>query len=688
MCEGQDTHKEDAIIWTTLDEQAVSESRGLALDLLKVAGSGHPGITLSMMPLIYLLYAKILRFNPSDPNWIGRDYFVLSCGHASLAQYIQLHLAGFDLSIDDLMQFRQLDSNTPGHPEYGVTPGVELSSGPLGQGFAMSVGIALANKYHTQLMGNREIFRRNVFVLVSDGDTQEGIFAESASLANLYKLDNLIVFYDSNQITIDGSTALSTNDEVRSRMESKGWDVQLIRPQPSGDLDPTAVWLATLNAIKTNRPSLIILESTIGWPAPESKGTSKIHGNLMSIKESDQTQEILHYSKQKTLGFSANVKTDAVARVEKNRKNCANFDRLQLEWFRKNVHKFEIWQNLQSKSHISKAKIPRVSEGIQKISTRKMNGVILKEIKSDRFGCMGGSADLTESNSLTLENLFLETVNEEIPGDNFTFGVREHAMSAIINGFGVAGRTIPYCATYLVFSDYQKPAIRMAALMNLFVTYVWTHDSVAIGADGPTHQPIDQLPMLRAIPNFAVIRPADANELSSTWECILEKQKPTGLVLSRQDLPVIDSELITKESVSKGAYILQDSFDPDNPDVIIIATGSEVSVALDFHAKVNSEEIGIRVVSMPCMEWFDLQSREYQEKVLPSYCENRISLEAASTFGWDRYVGLKGIKIGIDQFGASGDGSMLMSRLGISLKGLENGLNKLLNTEIRIFDNQ
>jgi transketolase len=284
--------------------------------------------------------------------------------------------------------------------------------------------------------------------------------------------------------------------------------------------------------------------------------------------------------------------------------------------------------------------------------------------------------------------LFLETVNEEIPGDNFTFGVREHAMSAIINGFGVAGRTIPYCATYLVFSDYQKPAIRMAALMNLFVTYVWTHDSVAIGADGPTHQPIDQLPMLRAIPNFAVIRPADANELSSTWECILEKQKPTGLVLSRQDLPVIDSELITKESVSKGAYILQDSFDPDNPDVIIIATGSEVSVALDFHAKVNSEEIGIRVVSMPCMEWFDLQSREYQEKVLPSYCENRISLEAASTFGWDRYVGLKGIKIGIDQFGASGDGSMLMSRLGISLKGLENGLNKLLNTEIRIFDNQ
>lgn len=686
MYGGQDIHKEEAIIWTIDDEQAVSESRGLALDLLKIAGSGHPGITLSMMPLLHLLYAKILKFNPSDPNWTGRDYFVLSCGHASLAQYIQLHLAGFDLSIDDLTKFRQLDSKTPGHPEYGLTPGVELSSGPLGQGFAMSVGIALANKYHTRLMGNTEFFRRNVFVLVSDGDTQEGIFAESASLANLYQLDNLIVFYDSNQITIDGSTALSTNDEVKTRMESNGWDVQVIKPKPSGDLDPTAVWRATLKAIKTNQPSLIILESTIGWPAPDSKGTSRIHGNLLSAEESDKTQELLNYSRQKELGFSAGVIENALTRSEKKQKFCVDFDRYRLEWFSKNSQKLEVWQNMQDRNHVSKTYIPRVPKGIENISTRKMNGIILKEIKANRFGCMGGSADLTESNSLPLENLFLETVDLEIPGDNFTFGVREHAMSAIINGFGVAGQTIPYCATYLVFSDYQKPAIRMAALMDIFVTYIWTHDSVAIGADGPTHQPIEQLSMMRAIPNFAVIRPADANELSLTWECILEKQKPTGLVLSRQDLPVIHSDLITKENVSKGAYILENSFDPNNPDVIIIATGSEVCVALAFHKKVNSGQIGIRVVSMPCVEWFELQPREYQEKVLPSNCENRISLEAGSTFGWDRYVGLKGVKLGIDQFGASGDGNMLMSKLGISPKGLEKGLNKLLNIEIRTFD--
>ena len=686
MYEGQGTRKEETI-WTSVDEQAVSESRGLALDLLKIAGSGHPGITLSMMPLIYLLYAKILKFNPSDPNWSGRDYFVLSCGHASLAQYIQLHLAGFDLSVDDLLQFRQLGSKTPGHPEYGVTPGVELSSGPLGQGFAMSTGIALANKYQTQLMGNHEFFRRNVFVLVSDGDTQEGIFTESASLANLYQLDNLIVFYDSNQITIDGSSELSTNDDVKTRMESHGWDVQLIKPKPSGDLDPTAVWEATLIAMKTNRPSLIILESTIGWPAPASKGTSKIHGNLLSPDESAKTQEILNYSGHPELGFSQNVIKDAEARIESKKRIAADFDRNQLEWFRNNADKLEIWQNMQDKTYVSETVVPRVSVGIEKISTRKMNGMILQEIKANRFGCVGGSADLTESNSLPLDNLFLESIGRGTPGDNFTFGVREHAMSAIINGFGIAGRTIPYCATYLVFSDYQKPAIRMAALMDVFVTYVWTHDSVAIGADGPTHQPIDQLPMLRAIPNFAVVRPADANELSSTWECILEKQKPTGIVLSRQDLPVIQSDSITKENVSKGAYILQNSFDPDNPDLIIIATGSEVGVALAFHNKVNSEKIGIRVVSMPCMEWFDLQPKEYQERVLPSNCENRISLEAGSTFGWDRYVGLKGIKIGIDQFGASGDGTILMSRLGISLRNLENALNKLLNVEYRTFDN-
>jgi transketolase len=678
VLDGLSSEEQESIQWTAIDEQAVIESRGMSLEILKLAGSGHPGITLSMMPLLYLLYAKILHLDPDDPKWTGRDIFVLSCGHASLAQYIQLHLAGFDLKIDDLKEFRQLGSKTPGHPEYGVTPGVELSTGPLGQGFAMSVGLALANKYQAQLMGNKNLFRRNVYVLVSDGDTQEGIFSESASLANLYQLDNLIVFYDSNQITIDGPTSLSTRDEVISRMQSSGWDVQQIQSKPSGDLDIPAIWNSIINAKKTAKPSFIVLDSTIGWPAPKSQGTSKIHGNLLSAEESEETKNILKYESQDSLDFTSQVKKQAATRFQELKKSKTIYEVSLESWFHENPEKFEIWENLQDQEYINQTLIPEVSRGLEKISTRKMNGMIIQSIKSQRFGCLGGSADLTESNSLSLDNLFLETLGSDAPGDNFTFGVREHAMSAIVNGFAMAGRTIPYCATYLVFSDYQKPAIRMSALMDLFVTYVWTHDSVAIGADGPTHQPIDQLPMLRGIPNFAVIRPADANELRRAWECILEKRKPTGLVLSRQDLKIIDSDFITKENVSKGAYILRNSHIPDKPDLIIIASGSEIGIALAYHTSVNSETIGVRVVSMPCMEWFDLQDQEYKEQTLPTACKLRISIEAGSTFGWDRYVGPTGIKIGIDEFGSSGDGELVMSKLGISLENLTDKANQLL----------
>ena len=678
------SEEQESIVWTSMDEQAVIESRGLALDILRVAGSGHPGITLSMMPLIYLLYAKILRFDPDNPTWGNRDIFVLSCGHASLAQYIQLHLSGFDLSIEDLLQFRQLGSKTPGHPEYGVTPGVELSTGPLGQGFAMSVGLALANKYQTQLMGNPNLFRRNVFVLVSDGDTQEGIFSESASLANLYQLDNLIVFYDSNQITIDGATSLSTRDEVISRMQSSGWNVQQIQSKPSGDLDIPAIWASIINAKKNTNPSFIVLDSTIGWPAPKSKGTSRIHGNLLSVEESEETKSILNYKSEEVLNFSAQVKEQAENRHEERRKSKTAIEAELRSWFDENLAKFEILQNLQDKEAINQTLIPVISESLDKISTRKMNGIIIQSIKSQRFGCLGGSADLTESNSLVLDNLFLDSVDLDIPGDNFTFGVREHAMSAIINGFAMAGGTIPYCATYLVFSDYQKPAIRMSALMDLFVTYIWTHDSVAVGADGPTHQPIDQLPMLRGIPNFSVIRPADANELSRTWECILERKKPTGLVLSRQDLKIIKSDLITRENVSKGAYILKNSHNPEKPDLIIIASGSEVGIALEYHSRMNSENTGVRVVSMPCMEWFDLQTPEYKEQVLPTACTLRISIEAGSTFGWDRYVGQMGIKIGIDEFGSSGDGESVMTKFGISVENLVTKATQLLETNNKL----
>ena len=679
MFDSLSTEEQESIIWTAMDEQAVIESRGISLEILRLAGSGHPGITLSMMPLIYLLYAKILQFDSKDPTWTGRDIFVLSCGHASLAQYVQLHLSGFDLSIEDLKQFRKLGSKTPGHPEYGLTPGVELSTGPLGQGFAMSVGLALANKYQTQLMGNQKLFRRNVFVLVSDGDTQEGIFSESASLANLYQLDNLIVFYDSNQITIDGATSLSTRDEVISRMQSSGWDVQQIRSKSSGDLDIPAIWASIIDAKKTSKPSFIVLDSTIGWPAPKSKGTSRVHGNLLSSEESEETKSILKYESPKVLNFSASVKKQSATKAEQQRKSNAVFEIALRTWFNENPAKFEIWENLQNKDFINQTLIPDIPKGVDKISTRKMNGIIIQSIKSQRFGCLGGSADLTESNSLVLDNLFLDTIDLEIPGDNFTFGVREHAMSAIVNGFAIAGRTIPYCATYLVFSDYQKPAIRLSALMDLFVTYIWTHDSVAVGADGPTHQPIDQLPMLRGIPNFAVVRPADANELSRIWECILERKKPTGLVLSRQDLKINNSDLITKENVSRGAYILMNSYNPKKPDLIIIASGSEIGVALEYHSRVDSESIGVRVVSMPCMEWFDVQTAEYKEQTLPAACKLRISIEAGSTFGWDRYVGPMGIKIGIDEFGSSGDGELVMSKFGISLENLTEKATQLLS---------
>ena len=676
----------DEIFWTDLDEQMVRESRGISLEILKTAGSGHPGITLSMMPLLYLMYSKILQLNPNNPNWSGRDYFVLSCGHASLAQYVQLHLAGFDVSMEDLKQFRQLNSKTPGHPEYGLTPGVEMSTGPLGQGFAMSVGLALAKKYQNKLLKNHEIFQRNVFVLVSDGDTQEGIFAEAASLASLYQLNNLIVFFDSNQITIDGSTSMSANDEIKLRMESSGWDVHSIPPKLSGDLDVIEIWKTIKSAKQTAAPSFIILESTIGWPAPRSKGTSRIHGNLLSEKELAETQEILTFKGNAEPEFSLEAKEQAAAILKMRLAGVEKYEKDLETWFEDNQTEKEIWDLLINGNGIDVQNVLTVSEVVEKISTRKMNGMIIQDLKSKSIGCIGGSADLTESNSLSLENLFLDSKIMERPGDNFTFGVREHAMSAIINGFALAAATIPYCATYLVFSDYQKPAIRMAALMDLFVTYFWTHDSIAIGADGPTHQPIEQLAMLRAIPNFAVIRPADANELGQAWKCILQNRKPSGLVLSRQDLKVIRSNVITQENVAKGAYILLDSYIPEKPDVIVIASGSEVQLAIELHERMNSKVVGIRVVSMPCMEWFDLQPRSYKETVLPTTCPERISIEAGSTFGWDRYVGLSGRIIGIDEFGASGDGELLLSKFGISVENLENEVNNLLNRHENLSD--
>lgn len=629
--------------WTPEDDLAVRYSRDLALDILSKSKSGHPGATLSLMPIFYSMYAKVLLHDPNKPDWTNRDRFLVSCGHTSLALYVQLHLSGYQVTREDLYKFRTLGSNTPGHPEYGITSGVEVSTGPLGQGFAMSVGVALSQKMRFQ---ENHITSRapQTYVLLSDGDIQEGITNEAAAIASLYQLDNLVAIYDSNNITIDGVAAFPRINTTQAIFESQGWNVVLVAKADSGDIDVEKfVKLITAQGDNHN-PTLFIIESEIGWPAPYSKGEASIHGNMLSREETLATRELLSLLQKDVDEISVRVRRQ----YRKQISDHLTFAETSYE--RKLKYDSELM-----KSELLKINFP------PNVSARRANGRIISHLQKTFPLIVGGSADLTESNSLTLENQYSprSRADHKVMGSNLQFGVREHAMAAIINGLALDKEILPFCATYLVFADYQKPAIRLAAMMKIPSLFIWTHDSIAIGADGPTHQPIEQLAMLRATPNFVVARPASADELLSIWEVILEKRGPIGLALSRQDLPNLVSKCLASKDAKFGAYIYHENYIEGTPDVILLATGSEVELAYKTSLKPELDHLKIRVVSMPSQELFLEQTKDYRERVLPSHVTHRISIEAASTFGWSKFVG-SGKSIGIDTFGLSAPGNELL----------------------------
>ena len=639
------------------DLKCIDYSRKLALDVLKTAGSGHTGSTLSLSPLLYLLYSKVLTHKPSEPNWPQRDRLILSCGHAVLAQYIQLFACGYRISMSDLKKFRSIGSITPGHPEFKITPGIEASSGPLGQGFATSVGVALFNKRQAILNRN---FRENikVYCVVSDGDLQEGISFEAANLASIYDLDNLIVLYDFNKITIDGDLSNSSIANQAEIFNGIGWNVFTVPKAQDGDINLSGIYRSILAAGKANKPTLIIFESEIGFPSPNWKGNSKIHGQILDTIELSATIE--------SIGLDVNTEFE--------------FPQNLLDYYREGVEKRGIKDRVSEPFSKNESINESTSQTIrelhfsERISLRKVNNVIINALQKKNKWLIGGSADLTESNGLTLGNWY-SIQNPE--NSNLIFGVREHAMTAVINGLALDQIAYPFCATYLAFADYQKPAIRMAAIMNLPVTYIWSHDSIAVGADGPTHQPIEQLAMLRSIPNFYVFRPGSASELMWIWEFIIHTRKPVGLVLARQELFNLPEKYLLAPESKKGAYIFHENYAGTIPQLIIIATGSELEIAYESMKQPEFINRKIRLVSMPSQELFQEQSQEYKEKILPSNVKKRLTIEAASTFGWEKFVA-DGETFGIDVFGESGSGESNMSKHGFTTENIVRKLNELL----------
>ena len=638
--------------WTDSDIRNVNLCRGISLDILAEAGSGHTGATLTLTSPLYLLLQKIMAYNPSEPNWPLRDRLILSCGHASLALYIQLHIAGYDITNEDLFNFRKLGSKTPGHPEFLVTPGIETTTGPLGQGLANAVGIALSMKIHGQ---ESELLQNSpkVYCVVSDGDLQEGISFEAVSIAAHYKLNNLIVIYDSNEITIDGPTHQSTSIEMERYFHAIGWKVSSVPKMHSGDVDVKRLASKILEDSKQIKPHIIFMHSEIGWPSPKYKSKAFVHGNLLPAEEIVQIKKLLDLETIPITKVSSEIYKD----IRKGNR--------ERRIFRKSSTPVKI-RNAQFDYEAIALKIKGIKFP-QTISTRKANGKIISAIKEVHPWTIGGSADLTESNGLSLENLFgLDNSLEKI-SNNLIFGVREHAMSAISNGMATDSINIIYCATYLGFSDYQKPAVRLSALMGLPVTYLWTHDSIALGADGPTHQPVEQLATLRSIPYFAVIRPGSAEELKLIWLRILQDRNPVGLILSRQDLDNKGMTGTYPSDAAKGGYIYDQNFSGDNPEVVLISTGSELSLAQKVCQLETFQHIKMRVVSMPCWEWFMKESADYRESVLPIRVKLNVSIEAGSTFGWEKFTGRTGLNIGIDEFGASGGSDALMEKYGFTV---------------------
>ena len=670
--------------WQPIDDKAVAISRALAMDAVQKVGNGHPGTAMSLAPVAYTLFQRILKHDPANPNWIARDRFILSCGHSSLTLYIQLFLSGYGVELEDLKQFRTFNSLTPGHPEYGHTVGVETTTGPLGQGVANAVGMAMAARYEKGLLdpeNDQSIFDHNIWVIASDGDLQEGVSAEASSLAGTQQLGNLKMIYDDNRISIEGDTHVAFTEDVSARYKSYGWEVLEVNALTNGDVDRQNLELAMIKAVEQKtKPVLIRLKTVIAWPAPKAQGTSKSHGSALGEEEVAATKSALGLDPSQSFYAPSEVITHARKIKERGSNAFKAWEKNFQIWQDKNPDKAKLLDRLLTKKLPEKWEddLPIFSSD-KEIATRAASGKVIQAIAASLPEFWGGSADLAESNNTTIEGggsfLPKESLmkNANPFGRIIHFGIREHAMGAILNGAALHGLVKPFAGTFLVFSDYMRGAVRLSALMQLPVTYVWTHDSIGLGEDGPTHQPVEHLAALRTIPGLDVIRPADANEVSACWVEIIKRGKPAGLALSRQNLPVIDRDKYESTSGAKhGAYVLShaDNSDQNNCQVILIATGSEVYLALSAQEELLSKGIKARVVSAPCLEWFMEQPASYREQVLPNAVKARVSIEAGIAQPWYRFLGDAGVAVSLEHFGASASAPLLFKEFGFTVENI------------------
>ncbi|MDQ1563645.1 MAG: transketolase [Actinomycetota bacterium] len=677
--------------WDPIDAKAVDTVRVLAADAVEKVGNGHPGTAMSLAPAAYLLFQRIMRRDPSDNTWIGRDRFVLSVGHSSLTQYIQFYFGGYGLELKDLEELRTWGSKTPGHPEYGHTDGIEITTGPLGQGFASAVGMAYASRFERGLFDpdtapGQSPFDHFIYVIAGDGDMQEGVTNEAASLAGHQELGNLIAIYDSNQISIEDDTNIAFTEDVHARYLALGWDVQVVDWKKTGEyVEDVQELNDAIEAAKavTDKPSMIILKTIIGWPAPHKQNSGKIHGSAVGADELADIKRVLGFDPEKNFDVDPEVLAHTRKAIDRGKAAHAEWDTQFEAWAKANPDRSKLLDRVLAGDLPDEleAALP-VFEAGKDVSTRAASGKVINAIAPVMPEFWGGSADLAESN-LTTINGGGSFVPEKWSTHEWTgnpygrvmhFGIREHAMGSILSGIVLHGNTRPFGGTFLIFSDYMRPAVRLAALMKAPAIYVWTHDSVALGEDGPTHQPVEQLTALRAIPGLDVVRPADANETAYAWQTILSRRNgPAGIALSRQNLPVFErgdgeatgDTFASAKNVSKGAYILAEA-PGGTPDVILIATGSEVQIAVDAREVLKKDGVNARVVSVPCVEWFEEQDDAYRESVLPKAVKSRVSIEAGIALGWRSYIGDAGRSVSIEHFGASADYKTLYQKFDIT----------------------
>ena len=678
-----------ALDWSETDGRTVDLVRVLAMDAVQRAGSGHPGTAMSLAPAAYLLYQKILRHDPADPLWPGRDRFVLSCGHSSLTLYIQLYLSGYGLTLDDLEHYRAWGSKTPGHPEHHHTAGVETTTGPLGQGIGNAVGMAMAARRERGLFDpdgepGASPFDHFIYCFVSDGDMEEGISHEAASIAGHQQLGNLIVLYDDNDISIEDDTNIAKSEDVAQRYEAYGWHVQRLSwRQADGYHENVRDLYDAFQTARqtTTQPSFISLRTIIAWPAPHAQNTGAAHGAALGADEVAATKKVLGFDPDVSFPAEDELVTHARKVADRGKQAHAQWDEQFAEWSKRYARRRALFDRM-SEHRLPDGwtdALPEFAPDEKGVATRKASGAVLNALAPVLPELWGGSADLAGSNDTTMagEPSFIPEIHQTkmFPGNIYGrilhFGIREHAMGAIMNGIALHDGTRPYGGTFLVFSDYMRGSVRLAALMGLPVTYVWTHDSIGLGEDGPTHQPVEHLWSLRAIPGLDVVRPADANETVVAWRTILERtDHPAGLALSRQNLPVVDRSangpgLASAEGTARGGYVLADPAD-SQPDVILIATGSEVELALSARDILAADGIKARVVSMPCVEWFNEQDASYRDQVLPPHIRARVSVEAGVALGWRQFTGDAGRNVSLEHFGASADYKKLYTELGIT----------------------